>query len=173
MTLWRRRELLLWSLTAAAPLSGIASSVGGQASPAPLKWGARIAALVPGTWMERADPMLEQLRLRCQQQGWFLLTPPELTGQWRWFSGTDQQRAAALRQAWLDSSIDALFLVGAGWGSARVLEKGWTIPPRPLWCVGFSDCSALLLAQLAWVAQAGSMARLVVPGISGSVSLLS
>ena len=148
MSLWRRRELLLGALTAVASLSAAAQAAS-QDRPAPLKRGARIAALAPGTWMERGDPLLEQLRWRCRQQGWVLLTPPELSGQWRWFSGTDQQRAAALRQAWLDPSIDALFLVGAGWGSARVLEQGWTIPPRPRWCVGFSDCSALLLAQLA------------------------
>jgi len=93
--------------------------------------------------------MLDLLRQRCRLEGWRLVTPPELWGQWRWFSGTDEQRASCLRQAWLDSSIDALFLVGAGWGSARVLEQGWSIPARPRWCVGFSDCSAVLLAQLA------------------------
>ena len=93
--------------------------------------------------------MLDLLRQRCRLEGWRLVTPPELWGQWRWFSGTDEQRASCLRQAWLDPSIDALFLVGAGWGSARVLEQGWSIPARPRWCVGFSDCSAVLLAQLA------------------------
>ncbi|WP_415399962.1 S66 peptidase family protein [Synechococcus sp. W4D4] len=149
MTLWGRRELLLGAVTAAAPLAALAAGATFQNSPAPLKQGARIAALAPGTWLERTDPMLEGLRRRCQQEGWVLLTPPELGGQWRWFSATDQQRASALRQAWLDPSIDALFLVGAGWGSARVLEQGWSIPPGPRWCVGFSDCSALLLAQLA------------------------
>ena len=147
MTLWRRRELLIGALTVAAPFAAVARSAV-QDHPAPLKRGARIAALAPGTWMERGDPLHEQLRMRCQQQGWVLQTPPALSGQWRWFSGTDQQRAAALRQAWHDPSIDALFLVGAGWGSARVLEQGWSIPPGPRWCVGFSDCSAVLLAQL-------------------------
>ena len=93
--------------------------------------------------------MLDLLRQRCRLEGWRLVTPPELWGQWRWFSGTDEQRASCLRQAWLDPSIDALFLVGAGWGSARVLEQGWSIPARPRWCVGFSDCSAVLLAQFA------------------------
>ena len=32
---------------------------------------------------------------------------------------------------------------------ARVLEQGWQLPAAPRWCVGFSDCSALLLAQWA------------------------
>ena len=39
--------------------------------------------------------------------------------------------------------------VAGGWGSARLLEAGWQPGPRPLWLVGFSDASALLLAQLA------------------------
>jgi len=145
---WRRRELLLGALAAAVPLAA-RSRAATQRGPAPLKPGARIAALAPGTWLEREDPTLELLRRCCRQEGWRLLTPPELLGQWRWFSGTDEQRASSLRQAWLDPSIDALFLVGAGWGSARVLEQGWSIPATPRWCVGFSDCSAVLLAQLA------------------------
>ena len=148
MSPWRRRELLLGALAAAVPLAARGRTTP-QPCPAPLKRGARIAALAPGTWLEREDPMLDLLRQRCRLEGWRLVTPPELWGQWRWFSGTDEQRASCLRQAWLDSSIDALFLVGAGWGSARVLEQGWSIPARPRWCVGFSDCSAVLLAQLA------------------------
>ena len=74
MTLWRRRELLLGALTVAAPFAAVARSAV-QDHPAPLKRGARIAALAPGTWMERGDPLLEQLRMRCQQQGWVLQTP--------------------------------------------------------------------------------------------------
>ncbi len=142
----RRRELLQLAASAACLTSLARASAAGQ--PGPLKPGARIAALAPGTWLEKGDPLLHRLKERCRAEGWQLLTPPELWGQWRWFSATDQQRSEALRRAWLDPSIDALFCVGAGWGSARVLEQGWRIPPGPRWCVGFSDCSALLLAQL-------------------------
>ena len=117
--------------------------------PPPLRRASRIAAVAPGTWLEPGDPTLALLRQRCQAQGWQLLTPPELSGRWRWFSATDADRSQALQRAWLDPEVDAIFCVGAGWGSARVLEQGWAIPPAPRWCVGFSDCSALLLAQLA------------------------
>ena len=119
------------------------------AGPPPLRPGSRIAAVAPGTWMEPAAPMLDRLRSRCREQGWELLTPPELAGRWRWFSGTDASRSASLRRAWLDPRVDAIACVGAGWGSARVLEQGWRIPATPRWCIGFSDCSALLLAQRA------------------------
>ncbi len=118
-------------------------------APAPLKPGSRIAAVAPGTWLESADPMLDRLRRRCTDQGWALLTPTELFGRWRWFSASDASRAASLQRAWQDTGVDALFCVGGGWGSARVLEQGWSLTSSPRWCVGFSDCSSLLLAQLA------------------------
>lgn len=117
--------------------------------PAPLQRGSRIAAVAPGTWLDPADGLLSRLRQRCAEQGWQLMSSEELHQRWRWFAGSDGARSQALRRAWLDPDLDAVFFVGAGWGSARVLEQGWSIPPGPRWCVGFSDCSALLLAQLA------------------------
>jgi len=68
---------------------------------------------------------------------------------WRYFSGRDEQRLAELDAAWRDQNVDALFYVGAGWGSARVLEAGFRFGSRPLWALGFSNCSALLFAQCA------------------------
>jgi len=121
----------------------------GPALPPPLRRGSRIGAIAPGTWLDAADPLIGRLRQRCADQGWELITPAALQDRWRWFSGSDAARRDALRRAWLDTGLDALFCVGAGWGSARVLEQGWSLPSGPRWCVGFSDCSALLLAQLA------------------------
>ena len=146
----KRRELLHAGLGFSAATAGIASAAqptGPQ--PPPLRPGSRIAALAPGTWLDPADPLLKQLSRRCAAQGWQLIQPPQLRQRWRWFAGTDQARGAALRDAWRDPEVDALFYVGAGWGSARVLEMGWRFPDRPRWCVGFSDCSTLLLAQWA------------------------
>ncbi|QCH14045.1 LD-carboxypeptidase [Synechococcus sp. CB0101] len=123
----------------------------GSAGPYPpaLRPGSRIAALAPGTWLDPNDPWLDQLSRRCTAQGWELVRSPALQQRWRWFAGSDRHRDTAWRKAWLDPQVDALFYVGAGWGSARVLEQGWAIPPQSRWCVGFSDCSALLLAQWA------------------------
>ncbi len=148
----RRRELLRLSLgTASALVTGpaLARSPSRAGWPAPLAPGSRIAALAPGTWLETGDDGLALLRSRCAEQGWILQTPRELFGRWRWFSGSDAVRAEALRRAWADSAVQALFYVGAGWGSARLLEQGLVLPPGPRWTVGFSDCSALLLAQRA------------------------
>lgn len=148
----RRRELLRLSLgTASALVTGRALARGsaGGGWPAPLAPGSRIAALAPGTWLESGDDGLAVLRRRCAEQRWILQTPRELFGRWHWFSGSDAVRAEALRRAWADSAVQALFYVGAGWGSARLLEQGLALPPGPRWTVGFSDCSALLLAQRA------------------------
>ena len=149
--MWRRQLLR----AAAGACAGFGSGLIARASqpfareswPAPLRRGSRIAAVAPGTWLEPGDPTLALLRQRCQAKGWQLLTPPELGNRWRWFAGTDGARSRALRQAWLDPHVDAIFCVGAGWGSARLLEQGWVPAPGPRWCVGFSDVSALLLAQ--------------------------
>jgi muramoyltetrapeptide carboxypeptidase len=106
----------------------------------------------PGTWIDpEAD--FDGLRRRCAAEGWQLEVPSVVRRQWRYFSGTDGERRQQLEAAWRDPTVDAVFYVGAGWGSARVLESGFRIPPRPLWTVGFSDCSALLLAQ--WAAGFG------------------
>ena len=153
----RRRHLLQGAaslaLSAAAIQLGPTGAGGLSAAkahwPQPLRRGSRIAAVAPGTWMEPGDSLLPLLRQRCLERGWTLLTPPELAGRWRWFSGRDGARLEALRRAWQDPRVDAIACVGAGWGSARVLEQGWRFPPTPRWCIGFSDCSALLLAQQA------------------------
>jgi muramoyltetrapeptide carboxypeptidase len=121
------------------------------APPPPLRQGSRVAAVAPGTWWE--DPEAERLRLqqRLSQAGWELdRGSARSAGQrWRWFSAPDGARLQALEAALRDPTIAAVFCVAGGWGSARLLELGWTPPVQPRWLVGFSDASALLLAWLA------------------------
>ena len=90
-------------------------------------------------------PLIE----RCAAEGWVLEIPDNVRRQWRYFSGTDQQRVAELNAAWNDPTLDGVLYVGGGWGGARVLEAGFRFPGRALWTVGFSDSSSLLLAQWA------------------------
>jgi muramoyltetrapeptide carboxypeptidase len=84
---------------------------------------------------------------RCEAEGWSLEVQESVKRQWQWFSGTDQQRADDLERAWNNPSLDGLVYVGAGWGGARVLEVGFRFPNRPLWTLGFSDTSSMLMAQ--------------------------
>ena len=115
---------------------------------APLKPGARIRAVNPGTWMD-PDTDLQPLIERCDAQKWHLEIPATVTRQWRYFSGTDRERISDLAAAWNDPTVDAVLTLGGGWGAARVLEAGFRFPRRPKWSLGFSDTSSLLLAQWA------------------------
>ena len=150
----RRRSLLALALSAG---SGVVASVaGGQAKAAsgfrslrplaPLRPGSRLRAINPGTWMD-PDTDFTPLMQRCAAQGWSLEIPESVRGQWQWFSATDAQRRASLEEAWNDPTLDGVVYVGGGWGAARVLESGLRFPRRPFWSLGFSDSSALLLAQ--------------------------
>ena len=150
----RRRSLLTLALSAG---SGVAASLAGSHANAgfrprqprpvtPLRRGSRLRAINPGTWMDPETdftPLLE----RCAAQGWVLEIPESVTGQWQWFSATDAQRRASIEEAWSDPTLDGVVYVGGGWGAARVLESGLRFPERPFWSLGFSDSSALLLAQ--------------------------
>ena len=117
-------------------------------APPPLRRGSRLRAVNPGTWMD-PDTDFSALQQRCEARGWQLEVPDAVRQQWRYFSGTDQQRVAEMEAAWNDPSIDGVLYVGGGWGGARILEAGFRFPKRPLWSVGFSDSSSLLLAQWA------------------------
>ncbi len=123
-------------------------AMGTQRRVTPLKPGARIRAVNPGTWMD-PDTDLQRLRERCDQQQWHLEVPKAVTRQWRYFSGTDRERVSDLTAAWDDPTVDAVLTLGGGWGAARVLEAGFRFPRRAKWSLGFSDTSSLLLAQWA------------------------
>ena len=148
----QRRSLLISGATTAlgALISGkaTASTRGSTPHLPPLRKGARLRAINPGTWIE-PDKAFDALIDRCAAEDWTLEIPPSVTEQWRYFSGRDQERAGELARAWTDPSIDAVISLGGGWGSARVLEAGFEFPRRPKWSLGFSDSCSLLLAQWA------------------------
>jgi len=116
--------------------------------PPPLHSGSRLVAVAPGTWWENPDQEARLLQRRCAEAGWTLEIPSAAMGRWRWFSGSDASRRSQLERAWADPATDAVLCVAGGWGSARILDAGWRPSARPLWLVGFSDASALLLAQV-------------------------
>ena len=131
------------------PLGLAGQRVASVPAPAPLRRGAHLRAVNPGTWMD-PESDLKPLQERCAAEGWTLEVPDSVKGQWRYFSAPDRDRVADLHQAWADPSVDAVITLGGGWGGARVLEAGFRFPRRAKWCLGFSDTSSLLLAQ--WTA---------------------
>ena len=150
----QRRSLLKAGMVSAAlpALSLLSKSLArplktrSDQSPAPLQRGSRLRAVNAGTWID-PDTDFSYLVERCEAEGWTLEVPESIKRQWQWFSGTDQQRADDLERAWNNPSLDGLIYVGAGWGGARVLEAGFRFPNRPLWTLGFSDTSSMLMAQ--------------------------
>jgi muramoyltetrapeptide carboxypeptidase len=152
----RRRPWLLGMVAMAGGAPGLAQGVSSLVAqrrpltlPPPLGDGSRVVAIAPGTWWENPKQEAERLRARCAAAGWTLTVDPAIQGRWRWFSEPDGERLRRLRQAMEDPSVDAVMSVAGGWGSARLLERGWRPPRQPRWLVGFSDASALLLAQYA------------------------
>jgi muramoyltetrapeptide carboxypeptidase len=108
-----------------------------------------VVAIAPGTWWENPGQEGEALRERFAAEGWELRIPPAAMGRWHWFSASDRDRLQQWRLASGDPAAEAVVAVAGGWGSARLLEMGWRPASRPQWLVGYSDASALLLAQLA------------------------
>ena len=134
------------AIAVSSSASGLAASTQKNSTLHPLQKGSRLRAVNAGTWLDPETdfgPLVE----RCEAEGWTLEVPESVKRQWRWFSGTDQQRADDLERAWNNPSLDGLIYVGAGWGGARVLEAGFRFPKRSLWTLGFSDTSSMLMAQ--------------------------
>ena len=111
-----RRRLLI-SGAAAAVTPWLTGRVMAGVSPlAPLRPGARIRAVNPGTWIE-PERDLTPLISRCAAEGWRLEIPDSVMQQWRYFSATDRKRADDLTATWRDPTVNAVFTsVEAGWG---------------------------------------------------------
>lgn len=65
-----------------------------------------------------------------------------------YFSGTDEERAQDLMDAFQNKSVHGIFCLRGGWGSARILDKidFQIIKENPKFFMGFSDITSLLLA---------------------------
>jgi muramoyltetrapeptide carboxypeptidase len=71
-----------------------------------------------------------------------------LLDRYGYLAGADEARAADVNAAFADPSIDAIFALRGGWGSARLLPRldYDAIRRHPKILVGYSDVTALLLA---------------------------
>lgn len=85
---------------------------------------------------------------------------PNLSSAYRYMAGTDQERAAALTQMYLDQDVKALFAIRGAAGSARMLEyldfSLLAAYPKPLF--GLSDVTSVqnaLYAQAKQISYSG------------------
>lgn len=87
---------------------------------------------------------------RLRELGFSVAIPAAATASWRYFAGTDDERAQALDEA-LESSADIVLFSRGGYGLSRILHRvDWhaIARSRKVFC-GFSDVTAFSLAALA------------------------
>ena len=144
-----RRELLLGLSLLSGTLAWKRPLRASSQQPDPVRHGDNLIAVSPGTWVD-PDTLTGERGWKSLYSSWGLelIIPSVALSQWAYFSGTDSDRAAAVRQAWNDPAAAGVVCISGGWGAARCLEAGFLPTSQPRWCVGFSDNCALLLAQL-------------------------
>lgn len=135
--------------------------------PSPLKEGDKIAILAPSgpVKRERVDGAAAVIR----ELGYEPVIYPTVDMHNGQFSGTDRQRLADLRDAFLNPEIRAILCARGGYGIVHILDSLASLPLEkdPKWVIGFSDISALhaLMASKDIASIHGSMAAHIARGM--------
>lgn len=139
----------------AAAIGVIAGSLAGglllAQEPAPrkpdaLKPGDTIALVAPAGNI--SEERLQQTIAGLEALGYNVKAADNVTSQYKYLAGTDEERARGVMDAWLDPQVDAIFCVTGGYGVTRMLDRldYEAIAARPKILTGFSDITALHLA---------------------------
>ncbi len=122
------------------------SSMAKLIKPKRLRVGSNVAVIAPS-----GPPRPERLRRGIElltRHGYNLRVYPQVRRQRGYLAGDDKVRAAALMDAFADTSIDAIFAARGGFGCQRLLPyidfKIIKHNPKPI--VGYSDLTVLLLS---------------------------
>ena len=121
--------------------------------PRALRPGDRVAVVSPSS-----SPNEKTIKEGCEilrQWGYEPVIGPHAINEWHGFAGTADERAADLRWALTDSTINAIMCTRGGDGAVQLLTRISTEDFRrqPKWLIGFSDITALHSAMV----QAGVM----------------
>ena len=83
-------------------------------------------------------------------RGYRVVVASDVEKQWRYFSGTDEERLASFHTMLADTSLDAMMMVRGGYGWSRLLHRiDWdAVAASQKTFVGFSDFTAFNLAAL-------------------------
>lgn len=116
--------------------------------PAPLHPGDTIAIISPASAPE-ARYITEGIKA-LRKWGYVAIAAPNALARYGTYAGTPKQRLADLRWAFENPNIKAVFCSRGGYGSIQVIEQlpeGY-FAKHPKWLIGFSDITALLLANV-------------------------
>ena len=82
------------------------------------------------------------------ESGHRVVVAQECAHEWRYFAGTDEERAASFHRMLDDPAIDLMIAARGGYGITRILERiDWNrVAASGKACVGFSDFTAFNLA---------------------------
>jgi muramoyltetrapeptide carboxypeptidase len=116
--------------------------------PQPLQPGDRVRLAAASSALDDPEAVARLVAGRAVLESWGLeLDSRPIHGRsWGYLAGRDDERRDDLLGADRDGAA-LVACVRGGWGSARLLERPLTLPPR--WLLGFSDVTSLLWAQLA------------------------
>jgi len=110
-----------------------------------LKPGDHVALIAPARAVNRQD--MSAFTIWCKKKNLILHEGQHLYGRNHQFSGTAEERAADLREAWQNPDIKTIFCARGGYGCVQMLELlediDWKTQPKLL--VGFSDITTLHL----------------------------
>jgi muramoyltetrapeptide carboxypeptidase len=110
----------------------------------PLHRGARVALVAPAGGL-RGEQDIERAIANTRQLGWEPVLGAHALSHDGYFAGTDSERLGDLNAAIRDPSVDGVWCIRGGYGTARLLPHvdydALARRPRPI--VGFSDVTAL------------------------------
>jgi len=111
----------------------------------PLKPGDHVALIAPARAVSRQE--MSAFIQWCKEKNLILHEGQHLYGQHHQFSGTAEERASDLREAWQNPDIKAVFCARGGYGCVQMLELledvDWKFGAK--WLIGFSDITTLHL----------------------------
>ncbi|MBX3730091.1 MAG: LD-carboxypeptidase [Candidatus Sumerlaeia bacterium] len=121
---------------------------------APLEW-VKPRALQPGDTIAFVAPArtrpieaIDATERILVERGYKVVRYPQITSKYGYLAGSDEERAEALMDAFLDPEIDAIFPLTGGYGVTRLLDRldFDAIRAHPKVVIGYSDITGLHLA---------------------------
>lgn len=88
---------------------------------------------------------------QLQSQGHRLVIAPEVSAEWRYFAGTDEERLDSFHRMLADPSIEVMMMARGGYGWSRLMHRiDWdAVREADKAFIGFSDFTAFQLGALA------------------------